>query len=333
VAPSLSLVLTVHNGVTGGYLQVGQRTTVSHVTAANNGQDGIQMGVVGALNHHSTVNQLLAVNNGEHGLDIVGAPGSDGHVFSQVMAVHNQLHNVIIRNGSDHRFVGDLWVSDLADNCEMRSTNPSPGLIDGSCTDDGADGSNTYTGQASTATLHVGVDLSTAFVGKLISDDGTNADDVAGAADAADVHDFVGFDNRWRTWGPDGPAFPDAGNSGRCLSGVCRIWDWRLLASNTPVHEINGAFVPDQPCPASAHGDQTLTDQQDPPHTFLRNAVEIVLDGMGNDNGLCESDETCLYSPNIGYYMGEDPLASQPCRFQDGRISGVTLYGRRRGGV
>ncbi len=34
--------------------------------------------------------------------------------------------------------------------------------------------------------------------------------------------------------------------------------------------------------------------------TFLRNAVEIT----GNGNGLCESNETCLYTPNMGAYQG-----------------------------
>ncbi len=45
-------------------------------------------------------------------------------------------------------------------------------------------------------------------------------------------------------------------------------------------------------------------------NTFLRNAVEILGDGFGNDNGLCESNERCLHTPNIGAYQGHGALIS-----------------------
>jgi len=41
---------------------------------------------------------------------------------------------------------------------------------------------------------------------------------------------------------------------------------------------------------------------------YLRNAVEIQGDGIGNDNALCEPSETCLYTPNIASYQGEGEL-------------------------
>jgi|GEM_PF-5693404 len=40
--------------------------------------------------------------------------------------------------------------------------------------------------------------------------------------------------------------------------------------------------------------------------TFLANASEIIGDNIGNDNGLCESNETCVHNANIGAYQGED---------------------------
>jgi len=47
-----------------------------------------------------------------------------------------------------------------------------------------------------------------------------------------------------------------------------------------------------------------ITDQNSTPRTFLVNATERLFDERGNDNGLCESDESCVYSPNIGAYQG-----------------------------
>ncbi|MCH2534267.1 MAG: right-handed parallel beta-helix repeat-containing protein [Bdellovibrionales bacterium] len=37
---------------------------------------------------------------------------------------------------------------------------------------------------------------------------------------------------------------------------------------------------------------------------YLSNAAEINTDFIGNNNGLCESNETCILSPNLGAYQG-----------------------------
>lgn len=61
--------------------------------------------------------------------------------------------------------------------------------------------------------------------------------------------------------------------------------------------------------------------------TYLRNAVEIMANGIGNDNGLCESGETCLFTPNIGSNQGHGNLVNAD--FTDGTtvgsVTGVTL--------
>ncbi len=60
---------------------------------------------------------------------------------------------------------------------------------------------------------------------------------------------------------------------------------------------------------------------------FLTNATEIFFDGQGNDDGLCQSGEACVYSPNVGAYQGEGALSSGTCTFSDGAVSGVELHG------
>ncbi|RME88444.1 MAG: hypothetical protein D6767_10140, partial [Candidatus Hydrogenedentota bacterium] len=44
--------------------------------------------------------------------------------------------------------------------------------------------------------------------------------------------------------------------------------------------------------------------------TYLYPATEIMDDNIGNDNGLCESNETCLHNPNIGAYAGHSTLST-----------------------
>jgi hypothetical protein len=57
--------------------------------------------------------------------------------------------------------------------------------------------------------------------------------------------------------------------------------------------------------------------------TYLRNAVEISGNG-GNDNNMCESGETCLYTPNIGSYQGHGDLESAGT-FNDGFLTRIHL--------
>jgi hypothetical protein len=47
--------------------------------------------------------------------------------------------------------------------------------------------------------------------------------------------------------------------------------------------------------------------------------------GIGNENGLCESNETCLYTPNIGSYQGHGALVAGPSIGTIGSTSNVTL--------
>ena len=58
---------------------------------------------------------------------------------------------------------------------------------------------------------------------------------------------------------------------------------------------------------------------------FLRNAVEIAGDGIGNDNNMCESGETCLYTSNIGSYQGKGSLTAPSSSFVDGVLTGIVL--------
>lgn len=68
---------------------------------------------------------------------------------------------------------------------------------------------------------------------------------------------------------------------------------------------------------------------------FLRNAREIVGDSIGDDDGLCESSEACIYSPNLGAYQGHGTLST--CTYvqtNDSKaIRNVTIYGYSHNGI
>jgi hypothetical protein len=110
--------------------------------------------------------------------------------------------------------------------------------------------------------------------------------------------------------------------------------DSSLKSTDTVIRNISGtgatqneSFVVGQPCPAAVSGNRATTSVDATfKFTYLENAVELMLDGSGNDNGLCESGETCVYSPNIGAYQGHGPLAAGACVFENGIVRDVKIF-------
>ena len=146
------------------------------------------------------------------------------------------------------------------------------------------------------------------------------------------MSDWSVFEHTLRAWGNDGDPFPSPSNAGPCLSGACRVWDWRLRASDTVLRAFRGTFAAGAPCPVAVDGDRAITDNQAPPNTFLVAASEIVLDDVGDDDGLCESNEACLFAPNLGPYHGEGSIGTT-CDFRGGLVQGTVIHGFPTNGV
>ena len=150
------------------------------------------------------------------------------------------------------------------------------------------------------------------------------------------ITNWVFFDSFLRNWG-----IPWASGAGSCASGTCYVNDFRISATNggvilndsnsgtsvTPNHTfINGAN-----CISELSGSAVFTDFS--ALTYLQNAVEVPGDFAGNDNGLCETGETCMYTPNFGAYQGDYTSAPETCIFQNGTISNVTMLGPNSNGI
>ncbi|MCM2279142.1 MAG: hypothetical protein NDJ89_13785, partial [Oligoflexia bacterium] len=208
------------------------------------------------------------------------------------------------------------------------SGGTNPGLVNGTCANNGN----------SDATLRV-LAGAPELVGQLTSDDAINSSDNNGVMSFASILDWVGFENLFRGWG-NGGAFPGAASRGQCTSGTCQIWDFRLKSTDTFARNVTGDglsansdFLAGQSCPAFLGGNVVSIDRRTSPRTFLRNAMEILADGIGNDNGVCESNESCLYAPNFGAYQGEGDPSGNECTFQAGTLSGIRIYGYPTNGI
>ena len=154
---------------------------------------------------------------------------------------------------------------------------------------------------------------------------------------------LMAFDRFHRTFGkevydatPLPLAFPNSGHEGGvAIGGDGIIWDWSLPATGSQARGVRSALP---------NGDKTITHTWTPTTsadcakipgavwdatnticttTYLKYAVEIVGDRLGNENGLCESNEVCLHTPNIGAYQGHGALVSAGA-FTDSAGTGLT---------
>jgi len=171
---------------------------------------------------------------------------------------------------------------------------------------------------------------------------------------ATNAFDFFGFENSFRNWMQKGTSFSSTNSIFRgALDSAGQIADFRLskadpaanlMFNNTevplpgagadPTGNNNGAFIAGQNCPAAVRGDRTTTTNRSSgvQDTFLLNAWEIIDDEIGDNDGLCESNEACLYTPNFGAYQGHGDL--QTCAFQsNGGLTGITMWGYTENGV
>jgi hypothetical protein len=175
---------------------------------------------------------------------------------------------------------------------------------------------------------------------------------------------WFSFDYAYSFWGaqPSGGLWPSNSFNGNCsLSGTCQIYNFMLKATDTIFRNTtgtagstiadNGTITNGGACPAFLDGDHYLSSQTytynasyfsglngvrtsngatcasgntDCVQRYLASATEIVGDDIGDEDGLCESGEACLYTPNFGAYQGHGAL--QSCVFTDGAVTGVKMY-------
>ena len=333
-----------------GILQFGG---VSHRLRAVSSSSAGSSGELISIADNAVATDVLAVSHPSVGIEVSGASivqqASVFNVSGNGFEVGNgTLHNVLASNGDGSGLQGewgfaqiiDASFTDFAsgdldlfqafqaefhgllnlsgDNACVPPSGPSPG-IDAACTlTDGSSG---------TVTLDPNLG---AVLGPLAMDDPLNDSDTDGGARFESIVDWSGFGNPWRMWSFDAFAGSPLARLGCGPGSVCRIWDFTptadsglldLLAAPDPILDAHvHVFDPTQvaSCADTPGG---TTDGLYCPVTFLSGAVELFNDGIGNDNGLCETMESCLVLRNLGAYQGHGPLAFE------GAVNGVDLVG------
>ncbi len=279
---------------TNGVLMLSPDVVLANVTAVGFQSRAI---VASATGNNGAVLNFLGANTAFSGLEI----SSSNSLFRNVAGVSTTTFGVALSGAAaGNQFRGRLYVGANTSGACDNSVGAGAGLVAGTCTDTGAEGSSVYSGHSSDATLAYATSPGDAFIG--LTDDASNASaDVAGRADYAQVGDWLNFQNDYRLWArlatsPVDPALRDYCSG----AAVCAIYDWSLRAS--PANPfLNSA--------ADALGDvQTHLFSDGSLQTFLKGTVEFLGDNYGDDDGLCESGERCLVTPNLGAYQGHGVL-------------------------
>jgi hypothetical protein len=296
------------------------------------------------------LNRTLEAGNLHNAL-VVNSSKSDGFwgggITMNNLGTHSQVASMNnyygFRGATDTKVTGNMIYGYNTQNCHNGGTNSGTlgAGTPGTCANAGQSDANWI--------QHSSLTVENSFVGQLVgTPDGVNLDDDGLGVALATISDFVNFANPFRTWGVSAGGFPSASTLGGCTAGTCRVWDWRLRADddiflnrshagtsvNTPAPDFSSDG---NSCPHYLNGDVTLTTANASGNIeYLKNAVEIIFDPIrnpgGNNNGLCEAGEGCLYTPNFGAYQGHGEL--RECTFSsNGGLSGIRVWGYEHNGV
>ena len=130
---------------------------------------------------------------------------------------------------------------------------------------------------------------------------------------------FIEFENEYRAWGSQTAATIEAGG-GTCNNAGdgsnnngCKLFDWTLNSADNTIARNQLSTV---------NTNEEHTFYAGTPFSFLSNAIEIIGDDIGNDNSLCETDEACILTPNIGSYQGH----GDKTQLDDTNDLNATLY-------
>ena len=301
----LTGVTASNNGSSGLYFVDAANNVAANVTATNNASRGVFLTNSPNTTNPSVNNLLIGVvsaNNGRAGVEL--SVDSNNNTLADMAAAHNFYPGVGVFSSGNY-VTGLLKVGgNNADNANPQCVGgPGTGL-NGDCTAE----------VPSDVTPTLGITLASSFV--------------ATSPALGDVGPM--------TRGAEGSAFPADNNRGACsVTAGCVDWHWGLMGTDTVLRATlskpTGSTVLTHRWVATnstlcgfISGAVWNSGASECTSMLLRHAVELSGDGVGNDDLLCQSNETCLWTKNIGAYQGHGPLISAGS-FDAGTLTGISL--------
>lgn len=283
-----------------GIIIDGNYNKLSNVTTASNAGSGIY--VVKGLN---TFTEISSFNNRVDGISIIGATTN---ILSRVTASSNSGKGIRIADGTGNNAAYNIVSNstvvynagggvDVAGNHDNTLINVADSFnTDSACSASPCNGVTTVSGDATAyGNYYVGNKLTaeTSFQTDLFT--------------ALPTHAYM-------SWGV-------ATGAGACSNADnwyigCMQRDFSLKTTATALFGLRAL-------PGTAKTPVSFINTSDQPIyiDIVENAFEVANDAIGNDNGLCEDNETCVYAPNVGSYQGHGDLIAETSV----SIPGITL--------
>lgn len=286
-------------------------------------------------------NQILV--NMVSGIGLISSGSSDFKMLLENIGIF-RASNYAIENSSvnNHHITGNVRFSGGLGNNILSGTNVGFAL-------------NGLPAGSSDYNFANNIPYENSFVGFIFQDDTVNPNDNSGFISAnLRSSSYVKFQNIYRSFtNYDASGVFTDGIRGIC-SINCRIFDWSLKRTDTYFRNINvcpdssrpllhivgGIANSESDCQNLVRGSKYLGSNECGIY-HLRNAREIIGDAKGNENGLCESNEDCLFTPNLGAYQGHGILRKAysigPYHCGDipksgGNLSQIRLFGFEENG-
>lgn len=293
--------MSSNNNGDGIYLISGSNEFVSGNLIANNTGVGLFMS-----SHFSFTPGLIENNifsNNQTGLRV---NSSNRWNFKNNFFKDNSTAITINGTSANLQWSGKLILSNNLTSCNVTSTGVNPGLLNGSCNNQGI----------STANKVDLINTSNYFTG--LTADSANQH-TTGSILYSGLLDWFSFETIWRAWSKPGSF------AGACATGdTCFITDYSLTPQATEILYVNGNPIAAETCPTSIHGSQYHIINNG---YALLNSYEIYGDYIGNENGFCESNENCQFKPHIGVYQLDHQGSPQNCNFEaDVNLSNITIF-------
>jgi hypothetical protein len=271
-----------------------------------------------------------------------------GLYFLSQTFVPPQIRNFASTHNNDGSVYVNNSVVDFGEQLIVGANGPTGTAPDCTVLGSGSSGLTHQTCAGSAATLTKGASVLGSIVGLVA--DATNPNGASGAANYDTITSFTTFDSDTRRFIRAGAGFPDLTARGPCTgTASCTILDLALKSTDTLLRNRNALptgndvrthewFIAND-----APADQAECDARVPgslfvaatpnrcDSVFLKHAWELLEDGVGDNDGLCESNETCEVARNIGGYQGHGPFVSAGT-FSPGILTGITLVQRQANG-
>lgn len=299
-----SMALSAQNSNVGGIV-------IKNIVSANSSTYGSL--IINETNPNRisgvTVSNLVS-GNLNSGLGLSSGVGSDFGIVIENLGIF-KVTNFAIENSAvnNHYLTGNV----------LYSTGLVNNIVSGANV--GFTNSGTPAGQ-SDFQFRANIPIETSFVGYSFQDDLVNPLDNSGSISAnINQTSYIKFQNPYRSFINYDPVDLFTDNVKGICSINCRIFDWSLKRSDVELrntnscpdlsrpllHKVGGVATSDAECQNLVRGSVYLGANACGIY-HLRNTIEIIGDAKGNENGLCESNEDCIFTPNLGAYQGHGLL-------------------------